>query len=313
MKSIRMHIQCPFWKAGSDKMLLLNINGPINAGKTTVSKILQTKLPNSLFIEVDELMSDEEQEKLHLSRESGWEERIRRLGQKLAECKANRQYDIVIWAYPIGANSYRRWVAFGDENTLFLNITLAPSLDICLKDRGTRKLLKSEQERIKEMYQKGYQARPYSDFTICNDNQTPEETADIIIGFIKHVSDKSTQWLHLVERRWPALLRGEKISTYRLNEGFIRKGFLVYKDCPKEQYKEVVYVTNVYYGPLIKAMKIDGFDDHTPDLETGLKQLQAHYPNITAETNILWAKHLSVPETKRKYPKEVEKILNDLK
>ena len=48
-------------------MLILNINGPMNSGKSTVSKILVNMLPNATFIEVDELMSDEEQKKLGLS------------------------------------------------------------------------------------------------------------------------------------------------------------------------------------------------------------------------------------------------------
>lgn len=44
-------------------MLILNINGPINAGKTTVSKILVNMLSRATFIEVDDLMSEAEQEK----------------------------------------------------------------------------------------------------------------------------------------------------------------------------------------------------------------------------------------------------------
>ena len=48
-------------------MLILNINGPINSGKSTVSKILVNMLSNVNFIEVDELVSDEEQKKLGVS------------------------------------------------------------------------------------------------------------------------------------------------------------------------------------------------------------------------------------------------------
>jgi uridine kinase len=52
-------------------MLILNINGPINSGKSTVSKILLNLLPNATFIEVDDLLSDEEQEKMGLSLQEG--------------------------------------------------------------------------------------------------------------------------------------------------------------------------------------------------------------------------------------------------
>lgn len=291
-------------------MLILNINGPINSGKTTVSKILVNLLPKATFIEVDELMSDTEQEKLGLLLKEGWAERKKRLNEKLLALKEGEEFETVIFAYPITEESYQKWSALADENTRFLNITLAPSLENCLKNRGTRELDDWERNRIRQMYEEGYQNRSYSDFIINNDNQTPEETAEIIKGFIEHVVSPKQQWIHLVERRWSALLNGEKTSTLRLNEGFIHKGFLVYKDCPKEQWAEVVYVTGVYYLPLKRALETDGFDEHTPDVETGLKQMRVHYPDITLDTPILLAKHLSIPETNKLYPNEVKKILN---
>ena len=294
-------------------MLILNINGSINSDKTTVSKILVNLLPNATFIEVDELMSDEEQEKLGLSLKEGWAERKRRLNEKLLALKQSKEYETVIFAYPITEESYQKWSPLADENTQFLNITLAPSLEECLKNRGTRELDDWERNRIRQMYAEGYQNRPYSDFIINNDNQTPEETAEIIKGFVEHALSPNQQWLHLVERRWPALLNGEKTSTFRLNEGFIHKGFLVYKDCPSEQLAEVVYVTHVYYVPLRQANEIDGYDEHTPDMETALKQMQAHYPEITLDTPILFAQHLGVPETKNLYPNEVKEILDAIK
>ena len=291
---------------------MLNINGPINSGKTTVSKILVSLLSNATFIEVDELMSDEEETKLGLSMQDGWAERQRRLDEKLLTLKQSRKYETVIFAYPISESSYKRWSSMVDENTRFLNITLTPSLEECLKNRGMRELNSWEKNRIREIYEEGCQNRPYSDFIINNDNQIPQETAEIIKGFIEHALSLKQQWLHLVERRWSALLNGEKASTFRLNEGFIHKGFLVYKDCPKEQWAEVVYVTNVYYVPFKQAIEIDGFDAHTPDMETALKQMRVHYPDITLDTPILLARHLGVPETKQKYPQEVKMILEEI-
>ena len=40
-------------------MQIININGPINAGKSTISKLLTQKLSNAIFIEVDDLLSDQ--------------------------------------------------------------------------------------------------------------------------------------------------------------------------------------------------------------------------------------------------------------
>lgn len=144
-------------------------------------------------------------------------------------------------------------------------------------------------------------------------NQTPLETANIIKGFIEHALSLKQQSLHLVERRWPALLNGQKVSTIRLNEGFVHPGFLLYKDCPNEQWTAVVFVTHVFYLPLKQAVEIEGFDEHTPDIETGLNQMQSHYPDITLNTPVLLALHLSVYETEQKYPKEVNEILEKIK
>ena len=82
-------------------MKIININGPINSGKTTISKLLQEKLPQSLFIEVDDLLSDDEQENLKLSREQGWAERLQRLDKIIVQEKNLRRYDNIIFAYPI--------------------------------------------------------------------------------------------------------------------------------------------------------------------------------------------------------------------
>ena len=174
------------------EMLILNINGPMNSGKSTVSKILMNTLPNATFIEVDELMSDEEQEKLGLSLQQGWRERHKRLNQKLQTLKESREYETVIFAYPIADNTYQDWKSLEDNQTKFLNVTLAPSLEECLKNRGTRELDDWDRNRIREMYEVGYQNRPYSDFIINNDNQTPEETAEMIKDFVKKTTQKQS-------------------------------------------------------------------------------------------------------------------------
>ncbi len=174
-------------------MLILNINGPINSGKTTVSKILVNLLSNAAFIEVDELMTDEQQEQLGLSLEKGWVERKKRLEEKLLVLKLSQEYETVIFAYPIDETSYKQWSLMVDKNTRFLNITLAPSLEECLKNRGTRELNSWEKERIVQMYKEGYHNRPYSDFIINNDSQTPKETAEIIKKFVEYVLSQKQQ------------------------------------------------------------------------------------------------------------------------
>ena len=165
-------------------MRIININGPINSGKTTVSKLLHEKLPDCLFIEVDELLSDDEQVKLKLTREQGWAERLKRLDTIIVQEKNLQRYENIIFAYPMTDKTYHQWKLWEDENTKFINITLAPKLDICLQSRGERKLSAQEKERIKQMYKEGYNRPEFSDLVIDNSTQTPTETLENILYFL---------------------------------------------------------------------------------------------------------------------------------
>lgn len=166
-------------------MQIININGPINSGKSTISKLLEKELPNALFIEVDDLLSDEEQEKLGLKMEQGWQERTNRLAKIVNAEKQNKAYDNIVFAYPISENLYNEWKLWQDENTKFINITLAPKLEVCLTNRGTRELEEAEKHRIVQMYEEGYHNRAYSDLIIDNSVQTPSETLDTILKFLR--------------------------------------------------------------------------------------------------------------------------------
>ena len=168
-------------------MRIININGPINSGKTTVSKLLQEKLPNCLFIEVDELLSDKEQKKLNLSREEGWAERLKRLNAVITQEKKLRRYENIIFAYPMTDKTYYQWKLWEDENTKFISITLAPDMEICLQNRGTRELSEAEKSRIKQMYQEGYHCSEFADLIIDNGKQKPEETAESIMDYLNKI------------------------------------------------------------------------------------------------------------------------------
>lgn len=166
-------------------MILLNINGPINAGKTTVSRILEKELPDSLFIEVDDLLSEEEAEQLGLSMREAWRESVNRLEKLILKEKEERRHHIVFFAYPIGREYYDRWKSYEDENTRFINVTLSPSLENSLTNRGKRDLTTWEHDRILQMYEEGCHNPEFSDLIIHNDDQTPEQTAQVILDFLK--------------------------------------------------------------------------------------------------------------------------------
>ena len=165
-------------------MKIININGPMNAGKTTISKLLVSELKVALFIEVDDLLSDEEQKVLGLSREEGWRERIKRLNTILSQEKEKAQYEYIIFAYPMTEKLYWQWKSLENTETAFINITLAPQLEICLQNRGDRELNDKEKDRIKEMYQQGYHNSVLADLIIDNSAQSPNDTLQQILAFL---------------------------------------------------------------------------------------------------------------------------------
>ena len=167
-------------------MILLNINGPINAGKTTVSRILEKILPDSLFIEVDDLLTDGEEERLGLSIEDGWRERVDRLERLILREKKSKKHRIVFFAYPIGREYYDRWKSYEDEDTRFVNVTLSPAKEECLR-RGGDDMTQWEHDRILQMYEEGCHAPEFSDLLIHNDDQTPEQTARAVLDFLKNL------------------------------------------------------------------------------------------------------------------------------
>ena len=91
-------------------MLILNINGPINSGKTTVSKILVNLLQNATFIEVDELMTDDEEKRLGLSIQNGWAERQKRLNEKLLVLKHSCEFETIIFYCPCSWYVHANWL-----------------------------------------------------------------------------------------------------------------------------------------------------------------------------------------------------------
>lgn len=165
-------------------MLIININGPINSGKTTVSKLLSKQLPISFFIEVDDLLSDGEQKLLGLSVKAGWQERTKRLKKIIEEEKQKKQYKSIVFAYPMTNKLFNEWKRWEDKTTEFVNITLAPRLEICIQNRGERSLSVSEINRIREMYQEGYHSSKSADLIIDNSEQTPQETLQQILLFL---------------------------------------------------------------------------------------------------------------------------------
>jgi len=153
--------------------MIILITGPINAGKTTVGKILQERIPRTALLErfrqPIQWMSIEESIPLNIANMVGSAKIFLRHGLNL------------VIAYPVSLQELRRIEAelseFGQDIQTFV---LAPRLEVATTDRGGRPLQPWEVERIKEQYAEGYH-RPGYGQVIDNSEQTPEETAKVIL------------------------------------------------------------------------------------------------------------------------------------
>lgn len=164
-------------------MKIINIGGPINSGKTTISKLLATKLPNSIFIEVDELMSDEDIAAMPVFMDR-IRERLRRLYVAIEKHISENKLDYLIFAYPMYMNTFESVSEITNGKAEFIVITLNPNMNKCQTNRGTRELTDWEVNRIKEMYSEGVGSFEKSDLIIDNTEQKPSETVEVIMEYL---------------------------------------------------------------------------------------------------------------------------------
>lgn len=159
--------------------MIIFISGPVNSGKTTVSKILERKIPNTAVIEVDDIRKMVE-----------WMPLFNALSLDLCNTISliknfvYKKINVVI-AYPIRKKdfNYIKKNLSGINSEIYF-FTLSPKIEFAMKNRGERKLFDFQMKKIKHHYKIGI-ANPDFGEIIDNTYQTPEETADIIISKIK--------------------------------------------------------------------------------------------------------------------------------
>lgn len=139
-------------------LTVIHINGPINSGKSTLSRALAGSLPEASFIDGDDHDAPDDAP-LGVRIEAA----LRRIEMEIA----TEQGRYLVVAYPLDGADYERLKAAADmRGARFLVLTLAPPLEVALTDRGQRALSSEEKRRIVEMYDEGYHARPFSDLTL---------------------------------------------------------------------------------------------------------------------------------------------------
>ncbi len=159
--------------------MIIYLDGPINAGKTTVGRLLAKRLPNSVHIEADELR--------HFATGLSLEQAISYVLQDVISLTKNwveRGFHVII-SWPISRQNYSYLVdKLSVVNEPLFPFTLLPPKQVALQNRGNRPLSKKERARIEVLYATLYSDTRVAGKLIDNDDQNPDETVALILGFI---------------------------------------------------------------------------------------------------------------------------------
>lgn len=160
--------------------MIVVLDGPINAGKSTVGAMLARRLPHTVHIEVDDLR--------HFAGSLTLQQVIPYAladAADLASSWTGRGFHVIV-SWPIDkANLHHFAAAAAEAGTPFFAFTLLPRLDIALGNRGQRDLTDAEKARIKEMYAEMYSGGRGAGIIIDNSDQGPEETTQAIMAHIE--------------------------------------------------------------------------------------------------------------------------------
>lgn len=158
--------------------MIIWINGSINSGKSTIAKLLAKEISDCAIVEIDALRDFIGWMPIDLAVPINLKNAVSVISN-FADANLN-----VIVPYPLSERNYR-FVNQELKNlkTKSYYITLAPKLEIALKDRGRRNLDDWDRSRIKHHYEIGIH-NPSFGYTIDNSDQKPKETANEILGCI---------------------------------------------------------------------------------------------------------------------------------
>lgn len=156
--------------------MMIFINGSINTGKTTIARILASKIPNTANIEVDRFHEFipwlEIDDAVELNLENA---------ASVIRNFAKHGYNIIV-PYPLSEKNYENLKSMiGNINVDFFFFTLSPSIHKAQSDTSERKLSQWERDRIQHHYNIGI-PNPTFGTIIDNTHQTPDETAEEILS-----------------------------------------------------------------------------------------------------------------------------------
>ncbi len=154
--------------------MIIFLNGTISSGKSTVAKLLSSKIPNTANIEIDSLRDFIEFMPLDEAISINLENAV-----LIIRNFVKHGLNVVV-PYPLSEKNYL-YLQDGlrDLNEKIFVFTISPSIDSLLKDGRERKLNDWEKKRINYHHEIGLTAPTFGEI-IDSTNQTPEETAEDI-------------------------------------------------------------------------------------------------------------------------------------
>lgn len=160
--------------------MIIFINGSINAGKSTVAKLLADKIGDSALVEIDSFhnfipwMPISESVLINLENAT-----------LVIKNFAKRGFNVIV-PCPLSKRNYEYLMEeLKDVSEDIQIFTLNPNLEKVLKNRGERELSEAEQERIRYHYSIGIN-NPAFGKVIDNTNQSVEETVESILGLMEN-------------------------------------------------------------------------------------------------------------------------------
>ncbi|MEK7501352.1 MAG: hypothetical protein AAB777_00535 [Patescibacteria group bacterium] len=158
--------------------MIIFLNGSINAGKSTVAKILSKEMENTALLEIDAFHEMIEWMPIDKAVPINLENALSVIRNFI-----KREISVIV-PYPLSQKNYDFMMSGLKDFEIDIHIfTLAPKLEKTLTNRGTRGLTEQEKERIKHHYNIGIPDPTFGEI-IDNSEQTPQETADYILSKI---------------------------------------------------------------------------------------------------------------------------------
>ena len=159
--------------------MIIFINGTISSGKSTVAKLIKKKIPNTVILEIDVLRNLIDWIPLEKAVPINLEN-----AASLIKNFIDKKLNVVV-PYPLSQKNYDYLIKeLNGVGTEIYTFTLNPNPKELIKSKRGRNLDNWEIDRIKYHTQIGL-TKPSFGKIIDNTNQTPEETAEIILKFIK--------------------------------------------------------------------------------------------------------------------------------